>query len=178
MGPAGVLRDVAADRARFLARGVGREVKPRVFNRAGEIEIHHARLDHRALVLEIEFEDAVHPRKDQQNSAVPRERPARKPSTRAASYQRDLEAVCQEHDLHDVARRAREDNILRPRLLDRTVIFVEHQVLGLPEHSVLTEGLLELANEFLIHRTSCLYPLFSLNLSQGMACQAPTHNAC
>src|SRR5207237_9033932 len=69
----------------------------------------------------------IYPRKDQQNSAVPRERPARKPSTRAASYQRDLEAVCQEHDLHDVARRAREDNILRPRLLDRTVIFVRSE---------------------------------------------------
>ena len=59
---AGVFRDVAADGAGALAGRIGRvEVAVR-FDGAGDIEIDHAGLHHRALVLQIDLQDPVHAR--------------------------------------------------------------------------------------------------------------------
>ena len=56
---AGVLGDVAADRAHLLARGVGGvEVAVRR-DRAGDVEVRDTRLDDDALALEVDLEDPV-----------------------------------------------------------------------------------------------------------------------
>jgi hypothetical protein len=62
MSSAGVLGDVAADRAHLLRRRIGC-VEPAVgLDRACHVEVRDARLDDDALALEIDLEDAVQPR--------------------------------------------------------------------------------------------------------------------
>ena len=54
---AGVLGDVAADRADLLAGGVGRVEEAVRRDRAGDVEVRDARLDDDALALEVDLED-------------------------------------------------------------------------------------------------------------------------
>src|SRR5262249_14433912 len=69
MRATGVFCDVAADRRGFLARRIGREVEPGVFDGARDVEINDSRLNDGALIFEIELEDAVHAREDEHESA-------------------------------------------------------------------------------------------------------------
>ena len=59
---AGVLGDVAADGAGFLARWIGREEEPVAERHLGELEVDDPRLDQRGAVFAVDLEDAVHPR--------------------------------------------------------------------------------------------------------------------
>ncbi len=83
-----VFRDVAADRAGLLARWIGREVQAEMLDGAREIEIHHAGLHHRAIIFRVHFENAVHPRKCDDDSALARERAAGKSGARASADDR------------------------------------------------------------------------------------------
>ena len=65
---AGVLRDVAADRADLLARRVGRVVVAVGRRRLGDVEVDHARLDDGALVLAAYGGDGAHLRGHDQHA--------------------------------------------------------------------------------------------------------------
>ena len=57
--PAGVGRDVAADRARLLRRRVGRVVQAEMRDRPAEVEVEHSGLDPRHPLLGVDLEDVV-----------------------------------------------------------------------------------------------------------------------
>jgi hypothetical protein len=58
---AGVLGEVAADRADLLARGVGRVVEAGADHRLGHLQVRHAGLDDDPRGLELDPEDPSHP---------------------------------------------------------------------------------------------------------------------
>src|SRR5262249_6322277 len=149
--PAGVFGDVPTDRACLLARGVRREIESRVLGGTGQVQVHHAGLDDGALVFEVELQDAVHSRKDHQDSALPRQRSAREPCAGSAAHERHVETIGESYDLYDVARRAGKHDTVRARLLDRAVVFVEVEILGLPQHAFRAEELFERADDSLVH---------------------------
>ncbi len=70
---AGIFRDVAADGAGFLAGRVGREMQPGVRDGGAQIRIHDARLNHGALIFDVNFQDAIHARKNDEDAAFARE---------------------------------------------------------------------------------------------------------
>ena len=71
-----VLGDVAADRADLLARRVRRVVETLRRHGLGHLEVGHARLDDDALRVEIDLEDAVHPRERDHDALGDGQRPA------------------------------------------------------------------------------------------------------
>ncbi len=62
VGAAGVLGDVAADRADLLARGVGRVEEACARDGARHVEVRDTRLDDHPLPVDVDLEHAVHPR--------------------------------------------------------------------------------------------------------------------
>ena len=85
---AGVLGDVAADRAGLLARRVGRVVEAVGGDRLRDLEVRHAGLDDDALAVEVDLEHAVHPRERDDDAVGDRQRAAREPGARAAGDER------------------------------------------------------------------------------------------
>ena len=100
-----VLGDVAAERARELARRIGRveqAVRPR---RGREVGVDHAGLDDRDAVVRIERADPVQARALDHDRAVVRERAAREPRPGAARHERHAVLAARAHDpLHLLAR--------------------------------------------------------------------------
>ncbi len=98
MRPARVLGHVAADRADDLARRVGRveEAGP---DRRGDVRVRHARLDADAAVLEVDLQDPLHPREDDQHAVLDRQRAAREARARPAGDPRHLDARAGGDDL-------------------------------------------------------------------------------
>src|SRR5947207_3293356 len=82
--PAGVVRDVAADRARLLARGIGRVVVALRADLPREVQVHEAGLDDGDLVVLVDLEDAIHPHERDDDAALGGEAPAGEPGARAA----------------------------------------------------------------------------------------------
>ncbi len=83
VGPAGVGRHVAADRAALLARRVGRVVHAVLGQLPGEVGVEHAGLDPRLPAVEVDRQHPVHLRRDDHDGAVRagrRRRPGRSPS--------------------------------------------------------------------------------------------------
>ena len=74
---AGVLGDVAADRADHLARWIGRVVAAERRDAAGDLEIRHARLRDDAKVRNVDLEDTIHFRKADEDAVGGRQRAAR-----------------------------------------------------------------------------------------------------
>ena len=83
MRSARVRGDVAADRARLLARRIRREVQPEMGDGSAQVEVQHARLDPRDAGVGIDREHAVHLRRDDHDRVVERHRSARQ--TRAGA---------------------------------------------------------------------------------------------
>ena len=109
---AGVLRDVAADRADLLARRVGRVVVAVRCDGACDVEVRDSRLDHDPLAREVDLEDAVHPCERDDDAAGNRGCASRKARARPARDERDAHALARpEHGL-DFLRRVREDDDL------------------------------------------------------------------
>ncbi len=86
MQSAGILRDVAADGAGDLARGIGRVIEAVALHRAGDGGIGDARLDHHAAVFEVGLQDAIHAAEAEQDAVGPRQRPARQRGAGAARH--------------------------------------------------------------------------------------------
>ena len=83
---AGILRDIAADGAGLLAGGIGREVQPEMRDMFRELQVDHAGLHHRALVLNVNFQDAVHAREGDHDAALLQNRAAAQSGTSAARH--------------------------------------------------------------------------------------------
>jgi hypothetical protein len=86
---AGVLGQVAADRADLLAAGVRGVVVALAGRRPGDVEVDHAGLDDRALVGPAHLADGAHPGGDHQDAVGPGQRAARQPGPRAAGDEGD-----------------------------------------------------------------------------------------
>jgi hypothetical protein len=85
---AGVLRDVAADRAHLLAAGVGREVQPVRRGRCGDVQVGHARLDDRPPVDRVDLEHPLQPRDADDDPVRHGQRPAREAGAGPARHER------------------------------------------------------------------------------------------
>ena len=87
-----VVGDVAADRARLLARRVGREVQAVRCEGACEIEVDHTRLDPRDALVGVDGQDPVHLRRDDHDRTAEGHRTAGEPGAGTAGDERS--AVC------------------------------------------------------------------------------------
>ena len=93
-------------------------MKSGVGNGDAQVRIYDARLDSRALVLDINFENPVHTRKHGDDAAVPRNRSAGEAGAGAASNQGSVVAICDLNNADNVRRIDRKNNTLRLPYLD------------------------------------------------------------
>jgi aerobic-type carbon monoxide dehydrogenase small subunit (CoxS/CutS family) len=130
---AGVLGDVAADRADLLARRIGRVVVPERRDLARDLEVGHARLDRDALVRDVDVQDTIE-RDSAMTSRRARQRAARQPGPVAARHERDCAARAELDDRLNVAvdegrttaRGVREDEPARRIRSQQIVRTVKH----------------------------------------------------
>jgi hypothetical protein len=85
---AGVLREVAADRADLLAGGVRRVVVAVRRRGPRHVEVDHPRLHDRALVVAAYLPDRPHPRGHDEHPVGPRQRPSGQPGAGAPRHER------------------------------------------------------------------------------------------
>jgi hypothetical protein len=90
--PAGVLRDVAADRADLLAGGVRGVVVAGRLDGLAHVRVDHPGLQHRAGVVVVQLDDRVHPRGHHEHALGQRQRPAGQAGAGAAGDVRDAGA--------------------------------------------------------------------------------------
>ena len=107
---AGILGDVAADRAGNLAGGVRRIVEAVGTHRRADGEVGDARLDHGAAVGGVDLEDPVELAEAHGDPVGERQRPARKPGAGAARHDLDPPIVAERQHAADLARIARQDD--------------------------------------------------------------------
>ena len=141
---------VATDGGRFLARRIGGEEQPGLFDRTGNVEIYDAGLHDGALIFEIDVEDAIHARENEHESAGARQRAAGKAGAGAATEDGSVMSGGELDDLGDLGGRAREDDRVGAALFDRAVVFVEDEVFGAVKDGVGSEKFLQCANEIAI----------------------------
>ncbi len=84
MGPSGVVRRVAADRAGLLARGVGGKVQPGARKVPCQIQIHDPRPDPGDTPFNVDFMNLVHPRGRYHHRVVAWNGTSREACTRSA----------------------------------------------------------------------------------------------
>jgi hypothetical protein len=126
--PAGVLRDVAPDRADDLARGVWRE-EVRRRDRLRHRDVGHARLDENAAIGDVHLEDAAKPRQPDQHALLDRQRAAGEAGPGAARDPRHLLLVAGAHDPGDLVRRARQhDGHRARRVLEQPVRLIGREL--------------------------------------------------
>ncbi len=101
MHAARVLRDVAADRARDLARRIGRVIQAERRDDIRDRRVAYARLNHGDARDRIDAYDTHELRHRQQHAVAERQRAARKARARAARHDRDVHRVAGlQHALH------------------------------------------------------------------------------
>ena len=145
---AGVLRDVAADRADLLARRVGRVVVAVRRDGAGHVEVRDAGLDDDALALEVDLEDAVHAGERDHDPVRDRQRAAGEPGAGAARDERHALAGAEaNHGLHLLgrARAARRTPAGAPP--GQSVALVRRQLLRLRDHVLGADRLAQVVHE-------------------------------
>ncbi len=103
MRSAGILGHVAADGAGLLAGGIGCEVKPEMRHMLGELQIDHARLHDGALVLDVDFQNAVHAGEGDHDAARLRDRAAAQSGAGAARHDGNASSRSHSHDLRKPA---------------------------------------------------------------------------
>ena len=131
---AGVLGDVAADRARDLARGIGR-IEMGGGDGARDRQVGHSRLDDDAAVVEVDRQDPPHPREHDEHTFGDRQRPARQPGPRAARDPRHAGLVASPHDSPHLAAGAGQDRgDRRLAVVAKSVRAVRGEVVRVGEH--------------------------------------------
>ena len=151
MRPAGIFRDVAADGAGFLAGGIRRKIKSGVLYGARDIQIDHAGLDDGAAILQVQFQDAVHTRKDDHHAASASQRAAGESRARASANDRNLKSIGNLDDPGNVLRCVREDDDVGPALFNRAIEFVHQQVFLLRQNVSGTEKRFQFVDESRVH---------------------------
>ncbi len=147
MRTAGVLGDVTADGAGFLAGRIGCKVESEVRHVLGELQVHHAGLHHRALVLDVNLENAVHAREGDHDAALLRDRSATQASARSPRHHWYLDGRGQPHDLRHLLRGLGENHRTRRTLADPRVVLVQHEVFRTIEDGVASGYLPEMFHD-------------------------------
>ena len=88
-----VLRHVAADRTCLLAGRIGRVVEAVLRDGVGQVDVDEPRLDHRYAVLDVDLQDAGHPRKGHEEAAVLGDRAAAQAGTGAPCHDGEIVAA-------------------------------------------------------------------------------------
>jgi len=122
-------------------------MQAKVLDGHAEVGVHHAGLDRRPLVFSVDFNDPVHARKRNDDSAVTSECAARQTRSRASADQRNLVAIGEPDDFDHVRSGTREDHAIRSPDIDRTIVFVQQQVLGLVQYAARAEQACQLVEE-------------------------------
>ena len=157
MGAAGVLGDVAADRAHLLARRVGRVEEAVGRNRPRHVEVRHAGLDAHPPVGGIDLEDAVHARQADDDALGDRHGSAGEARPRSARDERRPVGAAHPHRGLHLLGRARQDDRERHRPVAREAVALVHPKLcGLRDDGVRAERALEIGDEG--HATSVTPP--------------------
>ena len=105
---AGVGADVAADRARALARRIGGVVVAGAGEMAIERGVDDAGLDDGVAIAEIDFEDRLHPREHDDHAAADRRAAAGEARARPARHERHARGHAELDDAGDLLRRLAE----------------------------------------------------------------------
>ena len=127
---AGVLGDVAADRADDLRRRVGR-VEVRRPDGGGDLDVRDAGLHDDALVGQVDLEQRAHPRQRDQDPVLDRQRAARQARSRAARDPRHARVGARAHDVADLGgARRQHDRAGRRLVLQQPVGLVRAQLVG------------------------------------------------
>ncbi len=147
----GIFGDVAADGTGLLAGGIGREMQARVRDGRAEIGIHDPGLHGRALIFEVDIENAIHARKNGKDAAVAGQRATGKTSAGAPADERGLILIGQFHDLLNMRGLPREDDASGTRDFYGTIVFVKQQFFGTMENGIIAKQRLQVAKEFRFH---------------------------
>ena len=154
--PARVLRDVAADCAGPLAARIRRVGQPVGRGRRAQIQIDHARLHPRRLILRVDLQNPPHPIHPEDHAALGRQRPAAQPRAGAARRDRRVAPIANPHQRDHILGRRRQRDRFRLAAVDRRVVLVDQQVLGTPDDRVVAQHLDQFLHQRgrLRHRTS------------------------
>ena len=133
---AGVLGDVAADRADLLARRIGRVVVAEGRDLTRDLEVGHAGFHRDALVGDVDLEDAIEARQRDDDAARDRQRAARQARPVAARNERHLRPRAELDDgLHLGRGRRENDGRGRFAKVSQPVAFVRQEVQRVVQHA-------------------------------------------
>ncbi len=110
---------VPADRARALARRIGRVLQAVGPRYGAELRVHDAGLDHRVPVVLVHSQNPIQPSQDHERRAFVRERAAREPRPRAARHERHAERGEQSYDGDKLFASAGENDEIRDAAMGR-----------------------------------------------------------
>ena len=147
----GIFRHIAADRAGFLAGGIGCKVEAVRLGGKREVEIDDAGLHHGALIFRVDRENAIHARENDHDATDARERSARKAGAGAAADDGDVVLHREFDDLRDLLRGGGKDDDVRATFFDRPIVLVEQDVFRLKQNGGRTEKLFEIAKKASVH---------------------------
>ena len=140
MRAAGVLGEIAADRAHLLARRIWRVVEAFGGDNFRHLEVRDARLDDDALVVEIDVQHTVHARERDDDALGDGQRAAGEAGARAARHERDPVRRARANDgLHLLRRLGQADEPRDHAPPRQPVALVRAQFLVLGEHGALRQ---------------------------------------
>ena len=134
-----VFGDIAADGAGALAGGVGCKEVAAALDGERDIQIDDARLHHRALVFEVQFEDSIHAGEGDHETALARNGSSGESGAGAAADKRDAEFLRQFDEPGDFGGVARKGYQVGSVFIDAAVVFVKCQILRPVEVSARSE---------------------------------------
>ena len=138
---AGVLGDVPADRADLLARRVGCVEEAVGGDRAGDVEVRHARLDDDPPALDVDLDDPVHPRQRDDDPVGDGEASPGEPCPGTPGHERDACSRAGADDRLHLVRAAGEHDRGGDRPpAGQPVAVVRRQLLGRRQHVRRSDG--------------------------------------
>ena len=150
---AGVLGDVAADRADDLARRVGRVVAAERRDVLRDRQIRDARLDHGPQVGDVDLEDPVHPRQPDHDAVGDRQRAAGEAGAVAARDERHAVPAAEPDDgLHFRRRPGQDDRRRRHAQVHEAVGLVRQEIGRVLEQAARSDRAREIAQKGCVAR--------------------------
>ena len=148
---AGIFRDVAADGAGFPTGRIGSEIQAVRFGGTGEFVIDDAGLNDGALILGVDFENAIHAGEDEHHAAGAGERAAGEAGAGAAADDGNIVFGGEFDDAGDFVGGGGKDDDVGAALFDRAVVFVEQKVFRLVKDGSFAEEFFEFLDEARAH---------------------------
>ena len=148
VGATGIGRYIATERARSLARRVGRIVKSRTAQCVREPFVHASRFHDGVPIPRANLEDLLHARQDDHHASADRQAATGETRSCTARKECDLSPAAELDDSGYLVRRLGEDHDIRRVLLDRKTIALVDQLLGpRREHMACSDDPLQLAHQ-------------------------------